>query len=96
MPSEHQHAAPRNCTGAQVLFSEEGYVYLDVRPALELDEVGKVKGAVNVPMMHAKRVFSPEENKKVVQKEENTEWLEQVLNCTLSSQSRLPILTAGL
>ncbi|BDA51186.1 probable thiosulfate sulfurtransferase 16, chloroplastic [Coccomyxa sp. Obi] len=63
---------------ARVLFSEDGYTYLDVRPALELEEVGKVKGCVNVPMMHAKRVYDPKENKKVVQKEENPDWIEQV------------------
>jgi hypothetical protein len=42
-----------------------GYTYIDVRPELEVDEVGKWKGAVNVPFVNSKRVYSPEENKKV-------------------------------
>lgn len=46
--------------------------------ALAPAQVGKVKGGVNIPMMHAKRVYSPEANKKVVQKEENPDWLAQV------------------
>lgn len=52
----------------QVLFSELGFVYLDVRPPLELDEVGKVRGSVNVPIMFSQRKWSPEEQKKVVKK----------------------------
>jgi hypothetical protein len=52
-------------------------------------QVGKVRGCVNIPWMHAKRVYSPEERKKVVQKEENTDWVAQVL---LSSNCRLAAL----
>ena len=52
----------------QVLFSELGFVYLDVRPPLELDEVGKVRGSVNIPIMRSQRKWSPEEQKKVVKK----------------------------
>lgn len=34
----------RHCCRLQVLFSAEGgYTYLDVRPALEFEEIGKVK-----------------------------------------------------
>jgi hypothetical protein len=62
----------------QVLYSEDGYTYLDVRPALEYEDVGRVKGSVNIPMMIAKRVYDPEQKKKVVKKEENPDWIEQV------------------
>lgn len=62
----------------QVLYSEDGYTYLDVRPALEYEDVGRVKGSVNIPMMIAKRVYDPEQKKKVVKKEENPNWIEQV------------------
>ena len=41
-------------------------------------QVGKQRGCVNIPWMHAKRVYSPEERKKVVQKEENPDWVAQV------------------
>lgn len=44
---------------------DHGYTYLDVRSTLENEEVGKVKGAVNVPFVLAKKVYSPQENKKV-------------------------------
>ena len=39
----------------QCLFSNGGYTWLDVRSELENDEVGKVKGSVNVPFVHLKR-----------------------------------------
>lgn len=56
---------------------ESGYKYVDVRPALELQEVGKVVNSVNVPLYNSKRVYSKAENKKVVQKEENKDFLKQ-------------------
>lgn len=55
----------------QVLYSEDGYTYLDVRPELEVQEVGKVKNSVNIPIMHATRKYDPEQKKKVVQKSPN-------------------------
>ncbi len=61
-----------------MLYSEEGYTYLDVRTAVEYDEVGKVKGSVSIPMKKSKKVFDPEQNKKVVIKEDNPDWIEQV------------------
>lgn len=49
----------------QVLFSEDGYAYLDVRPTLELEEVGKVKGSVNIPLYNSVRKFNSETRQKV-------------------------------
>lgn len=63
---------------ARVLFSELGWVYLDVRPSLELEEVGKVKGSVNIGIKNSKRVWSAEEKKKVIQKEDNPDFVKQV------------------
>ena len=51
----------------QALFSDGGYTYLDVRPKLEVDDIGKVKGSVNVPMANSARKYDPEQRKKVVQ-----------------------------
>lgn len=62
----------------QALFSNFGYTYLDVRPKLELEEVGKVKGCVNVPIMHAIRKYSSEKQKKVLQKEDNPDFVSEV------------------
>ena len=50
--------ASRN-SSAQVLFSSDGYTYLDVRPRLEYEEAGRVKGSVNIPIMNARRVGVP-------------------------------------
>ena len=66
------------CLDTQVLFSEEGYAYLDVRPTLEYEEVGRVKGSVNIPMVNLKRVYDPEQKKKVMQKEENDTFTDKV------------------
>lgn len=61
----------------QVLYSEEGYIYLDVRPKLEYEEVGKVKNSVNIPMVNLRRVWDPEQKKKVIQKEDNDNFIDQ-------------------
>ena len=63
---------------AQVLFSEDAYTYLDVRPRLEYEEAGRVKGSVNIPIMNARRVWDPESKKKVIQREPNENFSEQV------------------
>ena len=62
----------------QALFSNFGYTYLDVRPSLELEEVGKVKGSVNIPIVHAKRKYSSEKQKKVLEKEDNPNFIQEV------------------
>jgi len=67
-----------NAEEARVLFSEAGYTYLDVRPALELDQVGKVKGCVNIPIVNSKFVYNSEDRKKTVEKTPNENFLEQV------------------
>lgn len=61
-----------------MLFSEAGYVYLDVRPELELEETGRVKGSINVPIMNAKWKYDPEEKKKVVEKSDNPDFVKMV------------------
>ena len=48
----------------QVLFSEAGYKYIDVRPAFEFDDAGHCKQAINIPVMNLERKWSPEEQKK--------------------------------
>jgi rhodanese-related sulfurtransferase len=70
------HSPPLSLS--QALHSDGGYYYLDVRPALELDEVGKYKGCVNISPYKSKRVFDAEANKKVVVREENPDFIAQV------------------
>lgn len=62
----------------QALFSNFGYAYLDVRPTIELEEVGKVRGCVNIPIMHAQRKYNTEEKRKVLQKEDNPDFISEV------------------
>ena len=61
----------------QALFSNLGYTYLDVRPSLELEEVGKVRGSVNIPIRHAKRKYSTEKGKKILEKYDNEDFVAQ-------------------
>lgn len=67
-----------NVEEARVLFSCDGYAWLDVRSALEVEEVGKVNGSINVPFEHVMRVWDSAESKKVVKKEPNTEFAAMV------------------
>jgi len=57
---------------------ETGYTYLDVRSALELDEVGKVKNSVNIPLYNAKWVYDAEKRERNVAKSKNEQFLEMV------------------
>lgn len=67
-----------NAEQARCLYSNGGYTYLDVRSSLEVDEVGKVKDSVNIPWVICTRVWDPQEQKKVIKKEDNTEFIAQV------------------
>jgi rhodanese-related sulfurtransferase len=67
-----------NAEEARILFTEGGYKYLDVRPELELDATGKVKGCINVPFVNAKWRYDPEAKKKVVEKSDNDDFVAQV------------------
>jgi hypothetical protein len=62
----------------QCLYSNGGYTYLDVRSALEVDEVGKVRDSVNIPWVLCSRVWDPQEQKKVIKKEDNPDFIAQV------------------
>lgn len=44
----------------------DGYTYLDVRSALEVEDVGKIKFAVNIPFTICKKKYDAEQGKKVV------------------------------
>jgi hypothetical protein len=71
----------------QALYSNGGYTYLDVRSQLEVEEVGKVKDAVNVPFMLASRKYDPETREKKIVKEPNTEFIRQVRAALEQQQS---------
>ncbi|EFJ45243.1 gonidia-specific protein KA_k47 [Volvox carteri f. nagariensis] len=63
---------------ARCLFSNGGYTWLDVRSELENDEVGKVKGSVNIPFVHLKRVYDPETKERVMKKTPNPDFIKMV------------------
>ena len=62
----------------QVLFTEGGYTYLDVRPEYELDEAGKVRNCVNVPVYTAENKYDAAAGKKLLKKFPNDKFIAQV------------------
>lgn len=67
----------RLTSDAQALVSSLGWTYLDVRPSIEVEDVGKVKNSVNVPIMNATKKWDSEQQKKVVKKEDNPNFVAQ-------------------
>lgn len=67
-----------NVEEARALYSNFGYTYVDVRPALEVDEVGKFKGAVHVPFMNSKKVYNAETRQKDIIKSPNAEFISMI------------------
>ena len=49
----------------QALYEKGGYAYLDVRPKVEYEDVGRVAGSVNIPVMNGQKKWSSEKKKKV-------------------------------
>ncbi len=86
MHSAQYHLYVVNCPATQVLYSSEGYTYLDVRPKLENEEVGRVRNSVNIPMVNLKRVWDPEQKKKILQKEDNEHFIDQASPTPLFSE----------
>ncbi|EFN55379.1 hypothetical protein CHLNCDRAFT_134453 [Chlorella variabilis] len=74
---------------ARCLIERGDYTYLDVRPALELDAVGKFKGCVNIPVVNATWKWDAEQGKKVAEKEDNLDFIAQI-------EKRFPDKDAGL
>ena len=58
--------------------SSLGWTYLDVRSQLEVQDVGRVKDSVNVPLVIATKRWDSEQQKKVVKKEDNLDFIKQV------------------
>ncbi|KAG1653867.1 hypothetical protein FOA52_007234 [Chlamydomonas sp. UWO 241] len=54
-----------------------GWTYVDVRPALEIEEVGKYKGAVAVPLKNMVKKYNNETNTKEYFKSDNPEFVAQ-------------------
>lgn len=63
---------------ARCLIEKGGYKYLDVRPTLELEEVGKWRGCINVPLVNSSWKYNAETRKKEVVKEDNLDFIAQV------------------
>jgi rhodanese-related sulfurtransferase len=75
---EFPEAGVANVEEARALFSSLGYTYLDVRPSLELEEVGKVRGSVNIGIAHAQRKWNSEKGKRVLEKSDNPDFVAEV------------------
>ena len=67
----------------QALVSSLGWTYLDVRSSLECSDVGKIKDSVNIPIVNASKKWDPEQQKKVVKKEDNPDFVKQVTSISL-------------
>ena len=67
-----------NAEEGRILVTEGGYKYLDVRPELELDTVGKIKGCISVPIVNSKSRYDSELKEKVITKEDNPNFVEMV------------------
>lgn len=83
------HAVSTLCKTAllfQALTSSLGWKYLDVRSSLELEEVGRIKDSINVPMVNATKKWDSEQQKKVVKKEDNPDFVKQVTPHVYPSQ----------
>ena len=63
----------------QALTSSLGWTYLDVRSQLEVQDVGRVKDSVNIPMVFATKKWDSDQQKKVVKKEDNTNFVRDVI-----------------
>lgn len=62
----------------QALISSLGWTYLDVRSKLEAEEVGRVKVAVNIPFVNVTRKYDSEQQKKVINKADNPDFVKMV------------------
>lgn len=62
---EFPEAGVADVEQARTLFSDGGYTYLDVRPKVECEDLGKVRGCVNIPIVNSVRKYNAEQGKKV-------------------------------
>ncbi|KAL3149922.1 hypothetical protein ABBQ38_013286 [Trebouxia sp. C0009 RCD-2024] len=67
-----------NVEEARALVSSLGWTYLDVRSALENEEVGRVRMSVNVPFVNCTKKWDSKQGKKVVQKQDNPDFVKMV------------------
>jgi hypothetical protein len=87
---------------SQCLLELGGYTYLDVRPALEVEETGSVQGCVHVPLVIATPVFD-ESGRREVETSPNAGFLQQASQpsghcgaaCMLVCMVKSRVATAG-
>ncbi len=75
----------------QALVSSLGWKYLDVRSTIECEDVGKIKESVNVPMVNATKKWDSEQQKKVVKKTDNPDFVKQVVLLQQQCQSTFSV-----
>ena len=68
---------------ARVLYSEGGYIIVDVRSKVEYEKDGNIIGSVNIPLINVKRTYNPSApdpmNAYDLVQTRNPDFLEQVL-----------------
>eukprot|EP01023_Acetabularia_acetabulum_P041755 TRINITY_DN4089_c0_g1_i1.p2 TRINITY_DN4089_c0_g1~~TRINITY_DN4089_c0_g1_i1.p2 ORF type:complete len:223 (-),score=48.69 TRINITY_DN4089_c0_g1_i1:403-1071(-) len=65
-----------NVEEARALFSDGGYTFLDIRPTLEVDMIGKLRNSVTVPYKIAKKRF--EAGEMIITTKPNENFLAEV------------------
>ena len=50
---------------AQALIEKGGYRYLDVRPKVEYEDIGRVIPSLNIPKMNGQKKWSAKKKRKV-------------------------------
>jgi hypothetical protein len=51
---------------------------VDVRPPVELEEAGRVAGAINIPLVFAERVFSATTGRRELEEWTNEDFVDQI------------------
>mmetsp|Transcript_28821 Transcript_28821/g.62626 ORF Transcript_28821/g.62626 Transcript_28821/m.62626 type:complete len:210 (+) Transcript_28821:1-630(+) len=70
---------------------DQGWTYLDVRPTLEIEEVGKYRGAVSIPIKNMEKKFNTETREKEYIKTPNDKFVEMVQKKFPDTQAKLMI-----
>jgi len=69
---------------ARVLYSEGGYIIVDVRSKVEYEKDGKIVGSYNIPLINVKRTYDSSSEDKLnpykLEQSRNTDFLKEVTN----------------
>eukprot|EP01025_Chloroclados_australasicus_P038012 TRINITY_DN38904_c0_g1_i1.p1 TRINITY_DN38904_c0_g1~~TRINITY_DN38904_c0_g1_i1.p1 ORF type:complete len:250 (+),score=36.24 TRINITY_DN38904_c0_g1_i1:73-750(+) len=76
-----------NVEEARVLFSKGGYTFLDVRPLLEADMIGRLRGSVQIPYKNAKKRW--EDGQMKIDVSDNENFVEELLKKIPNKETKI-------